>query len=117
MNHLLSEAEEPIFQALERLVAKDLKLRPFVHVSKVGRPDVFVQFARLVRNGVLCFDVPKLDIVLAPTTPSDGAKKAVVVLHLDLGVNMSERVLIREEGDGSGGKGIPFWKRPWLRPT
>lgn len=116
MNHLLSEAEEPIRQALERLIAKDIDKRPFVIVSEVGRPDVFVQFAMRVRDRVLCFDVPRLGIVTDPTEgPVDAAGRAFTTLVGSFGVPLDVRVLVLEEEGGSGGRGVPFWKRPWLR--
>jgi len=110
VNHLLSEAEEPIRHALERLVAKDIELRAFVVVDKVGNHDVFVQFARLVKNGALVFDVPLLRIVLETTTP-EAAARAVETLSASLGVAPDERVLIREEnGEQPPWRGLPFWK-------
>lgn len=110
MNYLLSEAQGPIFAALERLVAKDEELHPFVVVDRVGQPDVFVQFA--TRNGVLYFDVPKLEIKLEPVTPEEGSLRAVLtmIFHFDVGPN--DRVLVHEEEDGGGmGRGEPFWKQ------
>ena len=111
MNHLLSEAEEPIRQALERLVAKDEKRRPFVVIDKVGRPDVFVQFAVRPRDRILCFDVPLVGVVLQPTDPESGAILATAALSVALGVGQDERVLIHEEEDKGRGKGLMFWKR------
>ena len=110
MNYLLSEAEEPIRQALERLVAKDEKLLPFVSVEKVGDRNVFVQFC--TKDGVLLFDVPKLKIT-AETTPEFGALNAVATLGLSLGVSLDERVSIFEEDQREPPRvgNIPFWKR------
>lgn len=111
MNYLLSEAEEPIRQALERLVAKDESTLPFVSVERVGDSKVFVQFA--TKDGVLYFDVPKLGIYLAETTPELGACNAVATLGLSLGVSLDERVSIYEEDQRPPSKGerVPFWKR------
>lgn len=109
MNHLLSEAETPIREALERLVAKDEKNRPFVVIDKVGCPDVFVQFA--TKHGVLYFDVPMILISLQPTEPEAGAILATAALSVALGVGQDERVLIHEEEDKGRGKGLMFWKR------
>lgn len=110
MNYLLSEAEEPIRQALERLVEKDEGLHPFVIVDKVGRPDVFVQFAGS-RSRALVFDVPLMRISAETTTPEAGAARAVAVLAASLGVLQDERVGIHEEEDTSGRwKGVPLWR-------
>lgn len=114
MNHLLAEAEEPIRQALERLVAKDIGRRPFVVVSEVGRSDLFVQFVMRVRDRALVFDVPRLGIVNEPTLgPEEAAGLAFTTFVGTFGTTLSTRVLILEEEDNSGGKGIPFWKRLW----
>lgn len=111
MNYPLSEAEEPIRWALERLVAKDVGTA-WVVVDKVGNPDVFVQFARLVKTGALVFDVPLLRIVLEETTPEAGAARAVETLSGSFGIASDERVVVHEEEDGPPPwKGAPFWKR------
>ncbi len=112
MNYLLSEAEEPIRRALERLVEKDVRLHPFVIIDKVGRPDIFIQFAIRVRDRALCFDVPALGIVLEETTPTVGATLGVEAFSAVFGLGLDERVLIHEEEDRSSGRGIPFLK--WL---
>jgi hypothetical protein len=110
MNYLLSEAETPIRQALERLVAKEEALHPFIIVEKVGRPDLFVQFAGSRQRGLL-FDVPALRIVLEKTTPKEGAFRATAELIV-LGVLPDERVLIHEREDQEPpGRGVLFWKR------
>jgi len=109
MNYLLSEAEQPIYEALVRLCAKDEALRPFVVVDKVGNKGIFVQFA--TKKGVLFFDVPLLKIYLEPVTPKHGASRAVSTLIGNLGVQPDERVLIHEEQDQDRTKGEPFWKR------
>lgn len=110
MNYLLAEAEEPIQRALERLVAKAEDLHPFVVITKVGRPDIFVQFA--THKSALLFDVPALGIVLDPTTPKLGSVRAVLTLTLKLGVALDQRVLIHEkEDEPPRGEKIPLWKR------
>ena len=109
MNYLLSEAEDPIRRALERLVKKDVG-SAWIVVDKVGRPDIFVQFARRVKDGALCFDAPSLEIVLETTTPTAGAACAVASLSL-LGVAEDERVLIHEEEDKPPSGGVSIWKR------
>ena len=111
MNYLLSEAEEPIRQALERLVAKDVGTAHVI-IYKVGRPDIFVQFAVRPRDRILCFDVPLVGVVLQPTDPESGAIIATAALSVALGVGQDERVLIHEEEDRGRGKGLMFWK--WL---
>lgn len=112
MNYPLSESEEPIRQALERLVAKNERTLPVVVIEKVGNPKVFVQFA--TKGGVLYFDVPKLGIRLAEpaaySTPKLGAVNAVATLGVSLGVGLDERVEIYEE-DQEPGEHIPLWKR------
>jgi hypothetical protein len=110
MNYLLSEAEEPIRQALERLLEKEEDRHPFVVIEKVGNPDIFVQFAGS-RKRELVFDVPRLRIVLEKTTPELGARRAVTTLA-GAGIRPDERVLISEEEDQDPpGRGLPFWKR------
>jgi len=109
VNHLLAEAEEPIRQALERLIEKGEERHPFVVVDKVGRRSVFVQFART--RGTLHFDVPALRISLEEVTPETGAARAVEELTV-LGVLPDERVLIHEEEDEAPWKGDVVLKRP-----
>jgi hypothetical protein len=111
MNYLLSEAEEPIRQALERLLEKEEDRHPFVVIEKVGRPDIFVQFAGS-RKRELVFDVPRLRIVLEKTTPELGARRAVTTLATPFGIRPDERVLVREEEDQDPpGRGLLFWKK------
>ena len=108
MNYLLSEAETPIRQALERLLEKDKSTHPFVVVNKVGRPDVVIQFAGS-RQQPICFNVPLLGIAVEPMTPGAGAARAVDTLEFSLGVARNERVVIHEEEDSpSPWRGWPF---------
>jgi len=116
MNVLLSESVEPITAALERLMRKNEWYHPFVVIEKVGRPDLFVQFA--TNATVLLFDVPLLGIVLEPCrSPALGAQLAIARLR-NLGVRDDERILINEEDDKKSGRGEPFWRKAlaWLRP-
>jgi len=110
VNYLLSEAEEPIRQALERLLEKDDELHPCVVVDKVGRPSIFVQFAG-GRERPLIFDVPLLRITFEEVTPEVGAARAVEELAA-LGVGPDERVVVHENEDGPPPwKGASFWKK------
>jgi hypothetical protein len=112
VNYLLAEAEAPIRHALERLVEKDVRLHPFVIIDKVGRPDIFIQFAMRMRDRALCFDVPALGIVLEETTPAVGAVLGVEAFLAVFQLTPDVRVLIHEEEDKSSGRGVPFLK--WL---
>lgn len=110
MNYLLEEAEGPIREALERLVAKDEDVHPFIVIDKVGRPDIFVQFC--TNHGVLLFDVPALKLYAQPTTVAFGALQAVTTLRASLGVRPEERVNIHEEDDQpSKGQKISLWEK------
>lgn len=97
MNYLLIEAQKPIQDALERLLGRSEARHPFVIVSKVGCPGVFVRFAGSRERGLI-FDVPARNIATPVLTPLDGAMAAVSMLQ-DMGVLECQRVLVHEEED------------------
>ena len=130
MNHVLGEAEEPILKAIERLLKKDEDAHPFIVIDKVGRPDLFVQFApcravyefripfvvtvKLFKRsytGNVFFDAPPLGIYLEETPPERGARRAIEGLY-ELGLAAEDRIVIHEQEDEPPPwKGEPFWKR------
>ena len=105
MNYLLSEAEVPIRQALERLLDKDDTPHSFVVVHKVGTPDVFVRFSGS-KGAPLLFEVPAFRISFEEVTPTEGAFRATTELIM-LGILPDECVVIHEEEEET-----PSWMVP-----
>ena len=114
MNCLLSEAEEPIRQALERLVAKDEGRLPYVFVEEVvqknaGIRKAFVQWC--TKDGKLFFDVPWANIDGEQMSIDASVARAVGLLR-GVGVFDDDRVIIFEEDQNKGdGEPVPFWKK------
>jgi len=114
VNYPLSEAEEPIRRALERLLTKDEGRLPYVFVEEVvqkneGIPKAFVQWC--TKDGKLLFDVPWADIVGEPMTIDASAARAIELLR-GVGVCDDDRVIIFEDDQRKDdGEPIPFWKR------
>ena len=99
MNYLLSEAEEPIRKALERLMLKDEECLPYVFVEEVvrkneGIPKAFVQWC--TKDGKLLFDVPWAKIVAEPMGIDVSVTRAIELLR-GVGVCDDERVLVIED--------------------
>ena len=114
MNYLLSEAEEPIRQALKRLLKKNERRLPYVFVEEVvqkneGIPKAFVQWC--TKDGQLLFDVPWA-IIRGESVEIDASVILAIKLLRGVGVCDDDRVLIVEDDQRKDdGEPIPFWKR------